>query len=785
MKNLTRIFNIRYMPTLLLMVAFVVSPVWAVDKEGRTTIQFWNALTFGQPKEAMTALTEDFNQSQDEIYVEKLDVAGWMMEQKVLTATAGRVPPDVVLFDRFRVAAFAERGAFQPFDRYLGSYAIDGDNFFSTCWNEGIYQDHVFCLPFNTDVRVLYYNRALFREAGLDPDKPPRTWKELREYSQKLTKRDDEGHLTQVGFVPILGNTWFYLYGWQKGGEFMSTDGKEITADHPKLIEAMQWIVDFMDQYGITDIEVFRSGFGGATEKHEFLEEKEAMVGEEGFLLSLIQRYNPDLDFDVAPLPSPEDGVHATWSGGFGFVLPKGTEHSEAVMKFCRYMLSTSVQKKFGKISQQIPANKHAARSDYFLNDPYWRVFIEEMKYSRYRPVTPVGDLLWTELDRAMQLCIYHKKTPEKALTEVDQKVQKALDDIRENKKLPKVSWLLVFGILGTALLGLIIWRGMRARRILKNSPLLKQEARDGYLFALPAMLGLLIFAVSPILVSFIYSFSYYPVLKPARWSGLENFKTLFFEDSLFWKSLWNTLFFTVFHVPLTILVGLLLALLLNAKIKGQSYFRTIFYIPSIVPVVAASLIWLWLFNGEHGLLNFFVGLFWDVVQFLASGFGEESGIYQYITRIRTSRIPWITNPNWAKPSLVLMSLWGVGANMIILLAGLQGIPRHLYEAATIDGAGAWKRFLNVTLPMLSPTIFFISIMSFIMGFQIFTQAYIMTDGGPIDSTRFYVFYLFQKGFLYFEMGYASAMAWILFVIIFLVTLLQFKYSKKWVYYEG
>ncbi len=770
---------------LLLALCWWLVSISPATSDERVTISFWNALTFGQPKEAVQTLVKDFNKMQDEIYVEKLDVAGWLMNQKVLTATAGKVPPDVVLFDRFQAPTFAERRAFQPFDPYLEKYPIKSDDFFPTCWNEGVYKGKIYCLPFNTDVRVLFYNKALFREAGIDPDRPPRTWKELREFSRILTKHDEDGNLTRVGFVPIFGNTWFYLYGWQKGGQFMTPDGERATVNTPEMIEAMEWIVDFCDEYGMTDLEVFRSGFGGATEKHEFLEGKEAMVGEEGFLLSLIKRYNPDLDFDVAPLPWPEDGEHATWSGGFGFILPEGCEHPDEAMRFIHYMLETEVQIKFGKISEQIPANRHAAHNDYFMNNPNWRVFIEEMQYSHYRPVTPVGELLWNELDRAVQACTYKRKTPEKALNDVNRIVNKALEDLRKRNSLPLVPWNIVIVVSSIVFLLFILWRVKRAKQMIGRSPLLRSEARDGYLFALPSILGLLIFAIGPIIVAIIYSFCDFPVLKPARWVGLKNYLTILSDDPLFWKSLWNTLFYTIFSVPLGIIIALLLALLLNAKIKGQSYFRTIFYIPSIVPVVAASLIWLWLFNGEHGLLNYFVALGWKILVFIARLTGENGWLYKHLRAGGAPRVPWITNPYWSKPSIILMSLWGVGASMIILLAGLQGIPRHLYEAAKIDGANAWSRFKTITLPMLSPTIFFLFIIGFIAGFQIFTQAYIMTDGGPIDSTRFYVFYLFQKGFLFFQMGYASAMAWLLFIIVLWVTLLQFKYSRKWVYYEG
>jgi multiple sugar transport system permease protein len=290
-----------------------------------------------------------------------------------------------------------------------------------------------------------------------------------------------------------------------------------------------------------------------------------------------------------------------------------------------------------------------------------------------------------------------------------------------------------------------------------------RKEALAGYVFALPVIVGLIVFTLGPIVMSAIYSLCSYEVLTPARWIGFQNYNELFTGDPRFWKSLWNTVFYTALSVPLGVAGSLGLAMLLNARIVGRSAMRTLFYLPSIVPIVAASMLFLWLFNGEYGLFN---------AALRGLGF---------------SPAPWLSDPTWSKPSLVLMSLWGVGGGMIIFLAGLQSIPKHLYEAARIDGAGPIPQFFNITLPMLSPTIFFLLIINTIGAFQVFTQAFLMTNGQgtPLDSTLFYVFYLYRLGFEYFQMGLASAMAWILFVIIIVITAIQFRYSSRWVHAES
>ncbi|MDA1191328.1 MAG: sugar ABC transporter permease [Candidatus Poribacteria bacterium] len=291
-------------------------------------------------------------------------------------------------------------------------------------------------------------------------------------------------------------------------------------------------------------------------------------------------------------------------------------------------------------------------------------------------------------------------------------------------------------------------------------------------MFVSPWAIGFLAFTAGPILASIVLSFAEYDVLHPARFIGLSNYRELVTRDPVFWKSLRNTAYM-IWGVPIGMSVGLGLAMLLNTEVKGIAAYRTVFYLPAIVPIVASSVLWIWVFNPESGLLNTglaFLGLK-PLVEGIARGIGSD-GLY------------WLQDEKLAKPAIILMGLWSAGSSMIIWLAGLKGIPKHLYEAAEIDGAGRVSRFFHVTLPMLSPYIFFNLIMGVIGTFQIFTQAYIMTQGGPVDATLFYVYYLFNNAFQYFRMGYASAMAWILFFIILLLTLFQFKIAPRWVHYE-
>jgi len=282
-----------------------------------------------------------------------------------------------------------------------------------------------------------------------------------------------------------------------------------------------------------------------------------------------------------------------------------------------------------------------------------------------------------------------------------------------------------------------------------------------GYIMASPWLIGFVLLTVGPIIASAYFSLTEYSVLQPPQWVGLGNYIRLFTNDSRFGTVLYNTVYYTIFQVPLSIVLALVVAILLNQGLPGENIFRTIYYMPSVVSGVAMSMLWLWLFDPNLGLVNVVLG--W---------FGVDGPL-------------WLQDPHWSKPALILMSLWGIGPQMVIFLAGLQGVPPELYEAAEVDGAGWVNRIISITVPLITPTIFFNLVTGIIGSFQVFTSAYIMTGGGPANASLFYVLYLYRNAFEYFKMGYASTLAWVLFVIVVIFTLAQFKLSSAWVYYEA
>ena len=278
--------------------------------------------------------------------------------------------------------------------------------------------------------------------------------------------------------------------------------------------------------------------------------------------------------------------------------------------------------------------------------------------------------------------------------------------------------------------------------------------------FSSPWILGFLAFFVYPLLLSLYYSFTEYNLLQPPKWVGLNNYTSLT-EDSHYLNAVGNTVYFVVFSVPLGVLTAFIVAFLLNQQLRLRVLLRMIFYIPIVVPISATAILWMWIFNSNWGLLNNLLSL------------------------VGIQGPSWLGSPTWSKPSLIIMQLWLVGGSVLIFLAALQDVPRALYDAAMVDGANAIRRVWHVTIPMVTPAILFSLLTGLIAAFQTFANAWIMTSGGPIRSTEFYVLYLYDNGFRFFRMGYASAMAWILFLVVVVVTVILFRTSARWVYYGG
>ncbi|NQU11970.1 extracellular solute-binding protein [bacterium] len=797
---------------------------------------------------------------------------------RFLVSLAGGMPPDVIYFDRYAVTEWAHRGAFQKLDGFIArdraaarADAIRPEDYFDSCWDEVVYRNPVtgergvYGIPEKVDNRALFYNKDLLQRAGYVDDqgaaRPPHTWEELEQMAAKLTERDARGRVTRMGFVPNFGNSWLYLYGWMNGGHYISTDGRRCVLNEPRVTEALTWMTRMYDALGgAQQVYAFQSSFQGG-DLDPFITGRVAMKIDGFWMITdSVAQFGQNLNYGIARPPIPASQLAAgskvcSWVSGWCYAIPATAKNKEAAWELIRFLSSPRAyeimaeSQRLTLLSQGrvfVPtqnANRKINRwlfDKYVINNPSMdpkvaaavNVFNDLLAGQPYRPVTPVGQLLWNQHIEATENAIFHKLSPQAALDRATMIVQRDLDRALAPPRGTPVSWNWFFVLYGVLLVGVALgvycWdtkpalRGALVRGRAKllgagsrpphpsprttagpasppsgrgdsaavphsppgervgvrgqvaapkaaavevaaleglQSSYFRSQWRGGWICALPWIVGFVVFTGGPILFSIIISFCEFDILNPARFTGLANYGWMFTRDALFWKSLWNTVYMVI-GIPLGMAMSLGIALLLTLKVRGVAVWRTMFYLPSIVPAVASSILWIWIFNPNAGLLNTVLAAF---------------GIHGP---------NWLQDENTSKLSLILMGLWGAGGGMVIWIAGLKGISESYYEAAAIDGANIWQKFTRITLPLLSPYIFFNLIMALIGTFQIFTQAFIMTQGGPVNSTLFYAYHLFNNAFRYLQMGYAAAMAWFLFLIVFGLTLVQMKLSQRWVHYE-
>ncbi|RYG56705.1 ABC transporter substrate-binding protein, partial [bacterium] len=403
-----------------------------------------------------------------------------MNPQKLLTAIVGGAPPDLINQDRFTIGDWASRDSFEQLDDFLKAEKSTKDpvqqsNFYPAAWNEALYKGHVYGIPTGIDDRALYYNKRAFREAGLDPNKPPRTWEELKEYALKLTKKDDKGAFERIGFIPNYGNSWLYLYSWQNGGEFMSKDGRKCIMDNPYSVGALKYMTDVYDALGGYDkVNTFQSGFQGA-EQDPFFTGTIAMVIDGSWKLNNIARYSPGLDFGVAPAPVPAERLKGegrfkgqdpfiTWAGGYSLAIPRGAKHPKEAWRFLKWMvgeeatvIGARAQQKFNEakgrpfvftLSADKSINEHMLKlfplSNTRLQNAQ-KLNVDLLPSAKFRPVTFIGQTLWDAHRRAAERAWQHNQTglsAQAALTEQRALVQKELDKQSTRDRLPLFSFL-------------------------------------------------------------------------------------------------------------------------------------------------------------------------------------------------------------------------------------------------------------------------------------------------------------------------------------------------------
>lgn len=391
-----------------------------------TKISFWHTWS-GEGGAAIEALVTSFEAAHPEIDVEIVLTTD--LEQKLLTAVAGGASPDVVLFDRYKTGQFAARGALMALDSYIEARGINAADFFDAAWDETRYQGKSYGVPFYVDNKALLYNKRLFAEAGLDPNRPPETWEELMEYSKLLTKRDSEGYLTQVGFVPTWNWASLVHYIWQSNGDVFNEDMTKVVFNNEIGVNALEWVVEFIDMYGGNDaLAAFSSGFG-AQLSDPFYTGEVAMKSDGPWVYQDMRRYAPEFlenELGIAPLPRNER--HATIAGGFSLIIPRGAKSPDASWQFIEYLLAEESQLAWALASGTIPAMREAAYAPEMMRDDFWRAFVENQENGEFRPVHPAFPEVESYIYQAVELAVTKNATPQGALDDAARRAQAVLD---------------------------------------------------------------------------------------------------------------------------------------------------------------------------------------------------------------------------------------------------------------------------------------------------------------------------------------------------------------------
>ncbi len=427
--------KIAILVTCLFIIAALTSIATAQEKKP-VVVNYWHHFGGGIYHDSVIRLVTEFNNT---VGLEKgIDVrptyvpttAGMQSSEKLLAAIAGGVPPEANYFDRFVVGSWAARDSLTMLDDLAAAAGVTEDDYFNFAWQEANYEGHLYALPWDTDDRFFYYNKELFREVGLDPDKPPTTIAEVDEYAEKLTKADEAGKLERIGFIPWYGQGWLYTWGWVFGGDFYDEENHKITANDPKIVAALDWMASYAEKYDVTAIESFSKAFGGEA-MNPFIIGQIAMQETGDWTLANLKRYAPDLDYGVVANPSPPGGEKdSTWAGGWSHVIPAGIkgEKLEAAWEFISWFCGEYAQREYCKDTYHIPTNKKAAEDPYFYEDPKHALAMSLLPTAHWRPVIPEGDMMWNELREAQDYARYGQKTAQQALDDVTANVQKALD---------------------------------------------------------------------------------------------------------------------------------------------------------------------------------------------------------------------------------------------------------------------------------------------------------------------------------------------------------------------
>lgn len=671
--------------------------------------------------------------------------------QRLITGVAGNVTPDIAQLGTTWVPEFAAMDALLPLDDFLAESNLSLDSFFAGSAETAFFEDRVVSIPWYVDTRVFFYRTDLVEEAGWDHF--PRTWDEMVAFGRDATlDRTGDGRIDQYAYMlPTRGEQELFSFMRQAGADLLDEETMGVVADTPEMVEALAFYQS-----------LFREGFSpqqsiSALGPHQTMARGLFVSFISGpWFVGIIERELPDLAgrWSVAPMPSHTR--ESSFLGGANLAIFRGTSNPELAWAFVEFCAQPETQLAWYREVGNLPAIRKAWDSDELAGDERWDVFRRQLEVAEPPPAVEFYKAIEDLLRNQQETMILSDRDPVAIAAAIAAGLERLVSMRRteEGNIAAFVPWFVASGLL--ALVGLTVLAVARREKLRE----LKRH-RTPMLFLIPIVAHLSIFLIGPIVASFILSFTNYDIYSLGNWRstsfvGIENYKLLA-TDPLIYRAFANTLYFVLVGGPLTIALALLLAVGLNSRLVPlKDFFRTGIFLPVVTPLVAVAVVWRWLYAPRDGILNYLMGI------------------------VGLPELAWLQDPNLAMPSIIAMSVWkNVGFSMVIFLAGLQAIPRTVYEASEIDGATRWQTLLFITLPMLRPTLAFVIIITTIGYMQFFAEPFIMTDkGGPENSTLSIVLLLYNEAFDYFNMGYASAIAYTLCAIIAVISFLQIRFAR-------
>lgn len=693
---------------------------------------------------------------------------GRVYEEKILTSLATNDPPDVFLLDSKLIPTFTNKKVLLDLSPYVAKLSIDTTQWYSNVLDIGRRDNGLYAFPKGFTPLMVYYNKRLLREAGLAAPPSTWTWDDFLKYAMKMTvDADSDGKVEQYGTA--FSNHFYYWipWVWTAGGDVVNPEGTLASGflDSPETESALQFAIDLVRKHGVAPdlgswTQVEKTGSITAL----FAGGRIGMIIDGHWRMPELFRYiqSGRLEVGVAPFPFATSGSKVNVMYESGWCVPVNAKHPEEAVLLAEFMAGAAACRIRSLNHLEIPSAilvaEEVGRHDTLGLEP---AFVAEIPFCRQpwgSVIERFSQIEWT-LQDAVDEVMVNRKPMHATMVEYAERIDHELANIRTHEKsefkaIQQHSEILRFLFVVSAIMaaGCVILY-VRAKKKEKRS------VRTAMGFLAPSLIHLGIFMVTPIVFSAYLSTHRWDIVVPDKpFVGLGNFSEMI-SDSNFWNALKNTFVYTL-NVPIGMAVSLTVALMLNRRLKGVNLLRTLYFLPSVTSFVAIALVWMWMYHPSFGIVNAIFG------------------------SLGLPALQWLNSPDTAMISIIIFSVWlGIGYQMVIFLAGLQGIPEDYYEAARMDGASRWQQFRRITVPLLKPTTFFVLVTSFIGSFQVFTSIYVMTAGGPTRSTDVFVYHIYQAAWEQLRMGYASAMSWVLFVIIMLATWIQFRLMGREVEY--